>query len=80
MNLLTTLLKRASIATPVADAHAYLLSRATDNHALGDITKLPYAGVSRIGNKWHVDGKTDEGKRVFGSEVEARADILRRFW
>ena len=80
MKLLTTLIKRAGIATPVSDAKAYLLSRATDNTELGDITMLPYAGVSRVGNKWLVDGKTGEGKRVFGTEAEARADILRRFW
>ena len=79
--LLKSLFVRAAIATPVANAHAYLALRGEDNLKLGDITALPYAKARRVGNKWHIAGKSDEtAPRVFGTEVEARADILRRFW
>jgi hypothetical protein len=82
MSLLISLIKRAGVATPVADAHHYCtVVRKNDNTALGDITQLAYTNVQRAGNKWLVIGKqADAQPLVFNTEIEARANILRRFW
>jgi hypothetical protein len=81
MTLLHTLFRRASIPATRMDAEAYLARRAFDNKALGDITKLEYTVCKPINGKWFITGKTSEKEpRVFNSEAEARADILRRYW
>ena len=82
MTLIHTLLNRASIPTPMMDAmHYCLVTRAKDNATLGDITKLEHLTCAPMNGKWSVTGKSDESKpRVFHSEYEARADILRRYW
>ena len=76
--LLSTLFRNAGVATPVADAHAYLASRAKDNADLGDITKLNYGKITRKGNKWTLTEAN--GTFTYGTEAEARAHILRVFW
>lgn len=78
MNLICTLIRRAAIATPVQDALDYVNRRAANNKELGDITKLPYVAVQKHNGKWQVANQRDV--HTFGTEVEARAHILRRFW
>ena len=80
--LLKSLLNRAAIATPVMDATLYCtVTRAQDNASLGDITKLEYLTCAPTNGKWSVTGKSDESTpRIFRTEIEARADILRRYW
>ena len=81
MQLTLTLMRRAHIQTPRADAQDYVTRRAEDNKELGDITQLPYVMVIHHGSRWAVcalDGAPSD--TVFNSEVEARAYILRRWW
>ena len=94
MNLLYTLFRRADIEAPVMAAQAYVQSRSVDAADLGDIFKLPYVTCVRDGRGVIVRDKDSykpgdvapklyfmtEAEVRFGTEVEARAHILRRFW